>query len=212
MSRGIFFQKIKYHYKKYLANIFSCIGLALLVGAMVYMFMPTEDGTSVTYGSIINCMILLASFICILVGNVQGSTIAYQGILIFIFYLLWDFGDYLVISLLTGSLANIFYGDVVVTVLTLLFLGGSIAGLVVGILLYIRLRQFLTGRYSSYVGLRNMALVYMFLVIVFNAILPIALLLYQTSLGVALGLLENFAVIFEAVAAFFTICRLKSEY
>ncbi len=212
MNKGVFFQRIKYHYKKYLAIIFSCIGLALLVGAIVYTLMPGEDGT--TYFSpltIINFLILLTSFILILVGNVQGTTIAYSGILTFVFYLMVDFGSFAFTSLLTGT-ANLFTGDPLVIILSVLLLGGGIAAFVIGILLYIRLRQYLTGRYSSYVGLRNLALVFTIVAILFNGVVPAILLIYEMPLKVALALLENFAVIFEAIAAFFTICRLKSEY
>ena len=212
MNKGVFFQKLKYHYKRYLSIIFASIGLALLVGALAYLLIANRgDGYSV-FGSIWNYLILLVSFIFILCGTVSGTTLAYSGILMFVFYILWDLGSYIVIALMSGSFLGLFDGSVFGIIYNVCFLGGSIAAFVLGILLYIRLRQFLVGRYSSYTGLRNLALAFTILAILFNGIFPMLVLFNAPSLRVFLMLLEPFAVIFEALASFFTVTRLKSEY
>lgn len=212
MNKGIFLQKLKYHYKRYLSIIFSSIGLALLVGGLTYLLITNRNNGYQVFGSIWNYIILLVAFVFILCGNVSGTTLAYSGILMFVFYILWDFGSYIVLSVLNGSFLNLFSGSLFASVYTIVFLGGSIAAFVLGILLYIRLRQFLTGRYSSYTGLRNLCLAFIILAVLFNAVMPAILLLMSPSLETFLMLLQPFAVICEALASFFTVTRLKSEY
>lgn len=212
MNKGVFLQKLKYHYKRYLSIIFASIGLALLVGALAYLLITRQDGYSV-FGSIWNYLILLVSFIFILVGTVSGTTLAYSGILMFVFYILWDFGEYILMLLLIGgSFGEAFQNSVWNIVYNVGFLFGSVAALILGILLYVRLRQFLVGKYVSYVGLRNLALAFMILAIIFNGFFPMLTLITEPTLEVFLSLLCPFAVIFEALASFFAVTRLKSEY
>lgn len=212
MNKGVFLQKLKYHYKRYLSIIFASIGLALLVGALAYLLITRQDGYSI-FGSIWNYLILLVSFIFILVGTVSGTTLAYSGILMFVFYILWDFGEYILMLLLIGgSFGEVFQNSVWNIIYNVGFLFGSVAALILGILLYVRLRQFLAGKYVSYVGLRNLALAFMILAIIFNGFFPMLTLIAEPTLEVFLSLLCPFAVIFEALASFFTVTRLKSEY
>ena len=212
MNKGVFLQKLKYHYKRYLSIIFASIGLALLVGALAYLLITRQDGYSI-FASICNYLILLVSFIFILVGTVSGTTLAYSGILMFVFYILWDFGEYILMLLLIGgSFGEVFQSSVWNIIYNVGFLFGSVAALILGILLYVRLRQFLAGKYVSYVGLRNLALAFMILAIIFNGFFPMLTLIAEPTLEVFLSLLCPFAVIFEALASFFTIARLKSEY
>lgn len=212
MNKGVFLQKLKYHYKKYLSITFASVGLALLVGALAYLLITRQDGYSI-FGSIWNYLILLVSFIFILVGTVSGTTLAYSGILMFVFYILWDFGEYILMLLLIGgSFGEVFQNSVWNIIYNVGFLFGSVAALILGILLYVRLRQFLAGKYVSYVGLRNLALAFMILAIIFNGFFPMLTLIAEPTLEVFLSLLCPFAVIFEALASFFTVTRLKSEY
>ena len=122
-------------------------------------------------------------------------------------------GEYSLMVLISGSsLGDLFGGSVWSILYNVGFLLGSVAAFVIGILLYIRLRQFLVGKYPSYVGLRNLALAFMILAIIFNGFFPMLMLFVEPSLKVFLTLLCPFAVIFEALASFFTVTRLKSEY
>ena len=131
----------------------------------------------------------------------------------FVFYILWDFGDFILVFLVgNGSFKEMFGNSVWSILYNMGFLFGSIAAFVLGILLYIRLRQFLIGKYVSYVGLRNLALAFMILAIIFNGFFPMLMLIAEPSLKAFLALLCPFAVIFEALASFFTVTRLKSEY
>lgn len=210
MNKGVFFQRIKYHYKRFLSILFASLGLALVVGALTYYLMAYQSGISLT---ILNYLILLAAFIMILVGAIKGTAVAYSGVLTFIFYILWDFGSYVV----SYSMMSVLSGDWYEVLINSLYLGGSVAALIVGIFLYVRLRQFLVGRYASYVGLRNLALAFTILAVLFNAITPVLLVyLYAGSeisfVTIFLSVLDPLAVICEALASFFVITRLKSEY
>lgn len=210
MNKGVFFQRIKYHYKRFLSILFASLGLTLVVGALTYYLMAYQSGISLT---ILNYLILLAAFIMILVGAIKGTAVAYSGVLTFIFYILWDFGSYVV----SYSMMSVLSGDWYEVLINSLYLGGSVAALIVGIFLYVRLRQFLVGRYASYVGLRNLALAFTILAVLFNAITPVLLVyLYAGSeisfVTIFLSVLDPLAVICEALASFFVITRLKSEY
>lgn len=215
MNKGVFLQRIKYHYKRFLSIIFASLGLVLVIGALTYSLMQYKtEGSSF---SLWNYIILLVAFIFILVGAIKGTTIAYSGVLMFIFYILWDFGSYIVMYSLTGSILGLFSGEWYQTLTNFLYIGGSVAAFVIGILLYVRLRQFLTGRYASYVGLRNLALVFTILAIIFNAITPVLIVYIYAGADVSLvtiflSVLDPLAVICEALASFFIITRLKSEY
>lgn len=212
MNKGILLQKLKYHYKRYLSITFASIGLALLIGALTYFSITNRTNSYTMMGSLWNYIILLVSFIFILYGTIQGTAIAYNGILMFIFFLMWDFGSAFVINWLSGSILNLFSGDPLVIAATLISLGGNLVAFLIGIFLYIRLRQFLTGRYASYTGLRNLSLIFTIFVILFNIVVPILFIIYSPTLDTILSLLYYFAIIFEALAVFFTICRLKSNY
>ncbi len=212
MNKGIIFQKLKYHYKRYLSITFASIGLALLVGAFTFFSITNRTDSYTMMGSIWNYLILLVSFIFILYGSIQGTTIAYNGILMFVFFLMWDFGATFVIQWLSGSFIAIFNTDPLNAAVILINVGGNLAAFIVGIFLYIRLRQFLVGRYASYVGLRNLALAFTILVILFNIVVPTLMIIISPTLATCLSLLYYFAIIFEALAVFFTICRLKSNY
>lgn len=215
MNKGVFLQRLKYHYKRFLSILFASIGLALVVGAITYSLMLYRtDGISF---SLWNYIILLVAFIFILIGAIKGTSIAYSGVLMFIFYILWDFGSYILNYSLSGSIYEIFSGEWYQILINFIFICGSIAAFIIGVFLYVRLRQFLTGRYASYVGLRNLALAFMILAILFNAITPVLIVyIYADSdisaVTIFLSILDPLAVICEALASFFVITRLKSEY
>lgn len=212
MNKGIFLQKLRYHYKRYLSILFASIGLAFLVGALTYFGIANRTNSATMMGSVWNYVILLVSFIFILYGSINGTAIAYNGILMFVFYLMWDFGATVVVNWINGTFLNLFSGQPIVIAETIISLVGNIAAFILGILLYIKLRQFLMGRYASYTGLRNLALAFTILVILFNSVVPTLFLIASPTLQTFLSLLIYFAVIFEALSVFFTICRLKSNY
>ena len=212
MNKGIFLQKLRYHYKRYLSILFASIGLAFLVGALTYFGIANRTNSATMMGSVWNYVILLVSFIFILYGSINGTAIAYNGILMFVFYLMWDFGATVVVNWINGTFLNLFSGQPIVIAETIISLVGNIAAFILGILLYIKLRQFLMGRYASYTGLRNLALAFTILVILFNLVVPTLFLIASPTLQTFLSLLIYFAVIFEALSVFFTICRLKSNY
>ena len=68
MNKGIFLQKLRYHYKRYLSILFASIGLAFLVGALTYFGIANRTNSATMMGSVWNYVILLVSFIFILYG------------------------------------------------------------------------------------------------------------------------------------------------
>lgn len=213
MSKGVFLQKLKYHYKRYLSIFFASLGFACLVGAITDYFVENSNLNSMTlFATVWNYVILFLSFLFILIGTIRGASVVWSGVLIYIFYLLWDFGSYIFIGANDGYffMAN---GQWLLGSLSIIYSLLAIGALVFGILLYVRIRQFLSRRYMSYVGLRTYALVFMILVILTYGILQPAITFIRLgNISLLATLLEPLAVSFEALATFFIVIRLKSSY
>ena len=199
MRSGLFFQKLKYHYKRYLSILFASIGLALLVGAFTYFAILNHNDGYAMFAGVWNYVILFVSFIFILVGSIKGTGLVY-------------FGYYILTLTMNGGFLMIFQGSWYSILLNVGYVACAIAALVVGIFLYIRLRHFIIGRYSSYVGLRTLALIFMILVIVTYGFRPALLFVNAPSADVFIAILDPLAIISEAVSTFFIITRLKSSY
>jgi hypothetical protein len=84
--------------------------------------------------------------------------------------------------------------------------------LVSGIMTYIRTRQFLTNRYYRYKVVRNWCLVFMICTCVGVGLWPIYEIISSRSVNIALVFLESLSEVAMAVACYFTILRLNSEY
>ena len=213
MNKGVFAQNFKYHYKRYLSIFFASLGFACLVGAITDYFVENPNVNSMSlFATVWNYVILLVSFCCSLVGTIRRSGIVWSGILIYIFYLLWDFASYTFIGASRG-IVLLSDGQWLLGTLFILYFLCAVGALVFGILLYVRIRQFLSRRYMSYVGLRTYALVFMiFVVVTYGILQPTITLLNQGNVSLLATLLEPLAVSFEALATFFVVIRLKSSY
>jgi hypothetical protein len=215
MSFDILKQKLKYHYKKYCAIAFAVLGTSLLAGNDIYLVIydlinHIDPGIFDLFG-ILSAVLILAAYLMILIGNVEGNHLAFTGLLMFIFYIAWYFG---VNFLLDGleNLAAIFSGDFLSAFLASLISAFMALALVSGIMTYIRTRQFLTNRYYKYNVVRNWCLVFMICTCLGVGLFPIYEIISSQSINIALVFLESLSEVAMAVACYFTILRLNSEY
>jgi|LAHS01.1.fsa_nt_gb hypothetical protein len=208
----------KYHYKKYLALFFTITALILLIGAGAYdvylSYGQSADGMNSVvsdFFSIWDFALFAVAYMLILIGNLQGSTLAYQGMLMYVFMTLFSAGSAFVQNgfLNIGVLAS---GDSVAIVLYLFILLFYAAIIVTGVMTYIRTTQYLRNTYANYIGLRTWCLLF----VIFNVLLygfePAYFLVVGRSVSVLLLVLEPLSQVFISLAIFFTVSRLKTEY
>ena len=81
-----------------------------------------------------------------------------------------------------------------------------------GIMTYIRIRQFLRGRYASYRGVRNWCLAFVICSVIVSGVSPLMLFLESQSFNALLYVLLPLSEVFISVSIYFTVLRLKSEY
>jgi hypothetical protein len=208
----------KYHYKKYLALFFTITALVLLIGSGAYdvylSYGQSADGVNSVVSdflSIYDFALFAIAYMLILIGNLQGTTLAYQGMLMYVFMTLFSAGyafldnGFLNIAVLASGEA----GVIVLYFFILLFYAAIIA---TGVMTYIRTTQYLRNTYANYVGLRTWCLLF----VIFNALLygfePAYLVLTRKSVSILLLVLEPLSQVFISLAIFFTVSRLKTEY
>lgn len=214
MNWPIFTQNLRYHYKKYIAILFASLAWACLIGSMIMEIVTAYagEGTFVDFNWVWNLIFSAIVYGTILVGNLQGTSTAFYGILLFVFSTVIN----AVISLFLGGtnvLLSLLGGDplgAAFAVLSLLFVAASI---VTGIFVYIRCRGFLNNTYASYAGLRNWTIAFCLLSAASALTLPaLTTFLVGWDWSVVTSYFAELGDVFIAVAIFFTVSRLKSEY
>lgn len=206
----------KYHYKKYLALGCTIIALCCLIasGAItIYLTSPGSGiaGTVNVYLSIYDFALFAIAYMLILIGNLQGTTLAYQGVLMYVFMTLFS----AVLAFFNNGFLNfdIFLsGNVIAIILLLLVFAFYALIIAAGTMTYIRTAQYLRNTYANYTGLKIWCLLFA----IFNTLLygvePILLALEGYGISVLLLVLEPISQVFIGWAIFFTITRLKAEY
>ncbi len=221
MSFSIWKQRFARNYKKYVAITLSCIGIAFLLGSFIAnAIVSANNGESgLDYGSLFsntwNFILLAVAYGYLFYGNLHGTSIAYRGMLIFIFYVLWDFGYYLMAMIMNLVSASSTGDPTLITIMVLLFLG-TVFALISGIMCYFRTRQYLTSRYAKYEMVRLWALFFMLSVLIGGG-LTIAsyFLLFGEAfspLYIFYMLLEPISMMLMSIVCFFSVLRLKSNY
>ena len=93
MNFYAFKNRFKYGYKKFFAILFALLGVACQITALVLTVVLDIESPDIL--GIISCVIVLIAYYYLLTGNIRGTTIAYRGFVIFVFYTLFDFGLFL---------------------------------------------------------------------------------------------------------------------
>lgn len=216
MSWQILKQRIAYHYKKYIAVVCAIIAILLMLTnfgmELAYIVVNNSTNLVTLVLTLWNLVVYLIAYFLILIGNLQGSYNAYNGMLCYIFMFIFDAAQLLFFSSETG-IASWFSGSAIVMVMALLYFLFAVAALTTGIMTYIRTREYITSRYASYEGLRNWCLAFVICSILMNATGPVfegfaGLWSWSTAMLYLLPISE----VFISVSIYFTVLRLKSEY
>ncbi len=206
----------KYNYKKYLALACTIVALCCLIasGAYTIYLTPAISGAQSavnTYLSIYDFALFAIAYMLILIGNLQGTTLAYQGMLMYVFMTLFS----AVLAFFENGFLNIsvfWRGNAISIILLLLILLFDALIIVTGIMTYVRTAQYLRNSYSNYRGLKIWCLLFA----IFNTLLygvePTLLAIDGSNIATLLLVLEPLSQVFIGWAIFFTITRLKADY
>lgn len=209
MSFHVISQRIKYHYKKYLAITFDSLAIALIIADFIInlISMGQSSGSpsinSLSY--IWNFAILMICYVLILKGNMQGSTQAFQGVLSFVFLVLF----LLIVNAATSGLLNfsvIFSGNWVSVLLYSFYFLFSILQIVAGIFSYIKLRQYMQGRYSDTRAISLWYAIFMGSLVISYGF-EIAIYVISGGASVLLYLLQPISELCCAISCLFTVLR-----
>ena len=219
MKHPLWKQRFLNNYKKYVAIVLSCIGLAFLIASFIITVMRYSNAESISpvsaVSELINFLLLALAYGYLFYGNLNGTSLAYRGMLLFIIYVLWDFG-YAAINMFVDTIIVSSSGDPVSIVVSVVLLIGSIMALATGIFCYVRTRQYLTSRYAKYEMVRLWALLFMIFVILSNGLIVFyyAYFYYVTmaSIDIFFSLLEPISMMLMSIVCFFSVLRLKNDY
>lgn len=216
MNFYAFKNRFKYGYKKFFAILFAIFGLACEITAFVLDLVLRIYSLSIL--DIISYCFIIVAYYHILTGNIRGTTVAYRGFMVFVFYILFSFGLFLFQNVI-NSIPMFLSGQTASIVLAIVFLALSILAFISGLMTYIKFRSYqMLGRSTTYETVRNWCLVFTIItVLAWGTLIPFNLMLFvEEGLAITDVLVEYFlyfmeptAIIFIAISAYFTILRLK---
>lgn len=213
---------MKQNYKRFFAITLCSLSCAFLIASFVIDLMPSQGTTEnqlIGYGgSILSFAIMCYAYYCMLYGNINGTFIAYRGLLWFMIYAALDLLLYS-LSIGTSIFANMeAAGSAPLFMATLVaFFIFAVLGLIAGIFSYIRVSQYLRSAYAKYEMIRLWSLLFAIcFVLVMGLKIGITAWMLSSSgytpLQIFLSTLSPISEALMAVACFFTVIRLKSEY
>jgi hypothetical protein len=199
------------HRNKYLAVFFSSVALAFLLSDfLLEVILIAEGYSALTWESPLSLWNFVVLGICygwLLAGNLRNDHRAYSGLLMFVF--MSFIGS--IESLFFFELLNfqiLFSKDAQLIALALVLLGILVVEVISGIMTFVRIRQYLSGRYFSYKGVWIWCLVFVFFAVASNCIWPIIYAIEGTLSSTLTLVLLPLSEAFAAVACFFTTLRL----
>ncbi len=211
--------RFRYHYKKYLAVFFVSLAIAFISADIILTFVNLvvggyQPGLSVV-SPVITFVILMVAYIMIFKGNLEGTGLAFQGVLSFVFLLLFNEIISLIFnSILTNINAIVCFraGDYLsgaLAIASYIFLGFQVLA---GIFSYVRLRQYMTGQYVSSTGVKVWFMIYFGLFILSQGT-TLALFFLSSSpenyIALFLVLLEPLSELCCVISSIFTVLRLS---
>jgi len=205
--------RIKYNWKRTLAILFASLGVAMQMGLFVILFVGGEPDLL----SIISYFIVLVAYYYLLTGNIKGTTIAYRGMMLFVFFTFFDFATYFLFNFLSVA-ELIFSGEVLTSVLSIAMLASWVLGFIGGIMTYISFKKYSTfGNKVTYETVRNWCLLFVISIIVSYG-LTIALEVFSylsagitDSVTIFLNIMEPISIICMGLCTYFTVLRLKEN-
>ncbi len=204
--------RIKYNWKRVLAIFFASIGTAIEASLLLaYLFLSNPDDIFVL--NIVNYVIVLLAYYYLLSGNIRGTTLAYRGFMLFVFFNFIDFAQILLFNVI-GTSGAFFLGDIVTTSIVLVSLGFLALGFISGLMTYINFRRYgAFGYNTTFEKVRNWCLVFTIcMVISYGSSLVVDLITLGSGADIAellLTYLEPIGLICMSICSFVTILRLK---
>ncbi len=209
----LFFEKFRYHYKRYLAIIFTSIAIGFLLADFIINLLlmiqnEIAPGFS-TLSFVWNFVILMICFVMLLRGNSRQSSIAFQGVLSFIFLSIILLAYELIFQIIYGTGFSFSGVNAVFAILIIL---GIVGMIVLGILCYLRLKGYLSGSYSNLKRIKIDFTIFLVILILWHG-LTIGFEFYLGGIAgwveILLVLLTPISELFGAAACLFTIYRLN---
>lgn len=212
-------QRFKYHYKKYLAIFFVSLAVAFIAGDLILSFVSmilqgTQPGLGII-SRVLSFVILMVSYVMIFKGNVEGTGLAFQGVLSFVFLLLFSEIVSMLLNSIDSGISLVTYfrdGSYVLGSITLVSYLLIVLQVVAGIFSYIRLRQYMLGHYVSSLGVKVWFMIYFGLFILgVGATLAIFFLRFPSSdwMKVFIALLEPISELCCGISCIFTVLRIS---
>lgn len=216
MNFYAFKNRFKYGYKKFFAILFAILGVACQITALVLTVVLDIESPDIL--GIFSGIIVLVAYYYLLTGNIRGTTIAYRGFAVFVFFNIFDFA-FMLIRVISGSYVPLLSGDPISIVLMVATLAFSILAFVSGLMTYLKFRSYqMLGRKTTYETVRNWCIVFTIMAIIYSGIMipfyfmsaaESGMTITDTILYYVLSFMEPTATIFIAICAYFTILRLR---
>lgn len=206
--------RIKYGWKRDLAIFFASIGTAIQITLFILLFFQ-EGGLDplmiLSYG------IVLLAYYYLLSGNIKGTTTAYRGVMLFVFFNFFDFAQYFFFNLL-DLLETMVTAEPLIAGLAIGMLASFLVGFISGLMTYIHFRRYMMIGYdTTYEKVRNWCLVFLICILLSYGV-SIALDAYMyflaggsDLLSVLLLVLEPVSIICMGICSYVTILRLKDR-
>lgn len=203
--------RIKYGWKKQLAIFFASIGTAIQITLFALCFV----GEGFDFLGMISYGIVLLAYYYLLSGNIKGTTTAYRGFMLFVFFNFFDFAQYFLFNLLDAG--GIFMmGDPLDSGIFIVSLAFMLLGFVSGLMTYINFRRYMTFGYkTTYETVRNWCLVFTICITLsYGSQIVLQSLILSGAEGfdwvsIFIVLLEPISIVIMGLCSFFTILRLK---
>lgn len=204
--------RIKYNWKRVLAIFFASIGTAIEASLFIaYLFL--SDSAAIDIIQIINYVIVLIAYYYLLAGNIRGTTLAYRGFMLFIFFNFIDFAQILLFNVI-GTGGIFVSGPLLSKIIILVSLGFMALGFASGLMTYINFRRYgMVGYSTTYEKVRNWCLVFTICMLLsYGSGLVLELITVDGTtdiIDLLLVYLEPIGLICMSICSYVTILRLK---
>ena len=198
----------KNHKNKIFAVGFSAIANIIFFAYALYVLIGARG--SLSFSSVWNYLLYAVSYLIILIANIRNDNFAYQGILMFVFFMAFDQVYTLILN--SVNVINAFSsGNVTYICLFLLFSWCLLAEAITGIILYININRYMRGSIDDFKKVRIPGILYSCLLVAgleFHISLSLILPPYGTLVALFMFIIPISEMIMS-IAICFTFDRLR---
>ncbi len=154
MNYRIYF---KNHKNKILAVSFSALANILFFAFAIYDIVLTAPNIDIS--GIWNYLLYAVTYLIILIANIRNDNFAYQGILMFVFFMVFD-QIYTLLIDSPGLFSSFVSGDVTVILLSIFLFLFLLAQVIIGVLLYLSIAKYSRGLIDNFKKVRLLGILY----------------------------------------------------